>query len=172
MVSGTETTVAQDTVRVRGTIERLDGSTYVVKARDGAELKVALADNPQIAGVVKASLSDIKQGSFVGVMAVSRSFLCERRTLSLRDSRRAYAFRPIPSRPSPPCIADANMAQPISPSMLIRRSRPPPVAQLGRDDRGLCCYSRTRGNQSAIDGMKIKSATKTKSATKNGSVPM
>src|SRR5262249_5733805 len=96
MVSGTETTVAQDTVRVRGTIERLDGSTYVVKARDGAELKVALADNPQIAGVVKASLSDIKQGSFVGVMAVSRSFLCERRTLSLRDSRRAYAFRPPP----------------------------------------------------------------------------
>jgi hypothetical protein len=45
-------------------------------------------------------------------------------------------------------------------------------AQLGRDDRGLRSYSRTRGNQSAIDGMKIKSATKTKSATKNGSVPM
>jgi hypothetical protein len=31
--------------------QRIDGSTYVVKARDGAELKVALADNPQIAGV-------------------------------------------------------------------------------------------------------------------------
>jgi hypothetical protein len=29
----------------------------VVKARDGAELKVALADNPQIAGVVKDSQS-------------------------------------------------------------------------------------------------------------------
>jgi len=53
-------------VRVRGTIERIDGSIYVVKARDGAELKVTLADNPQIAGIVKASLSDIKQGSFVG----------------------------------------------------------------------------------------------------------
>src|SRR5262249_46661377 len=62
-----------DTVRVRGTIERLDGSTYLVKARDGAELKVALADNPQIAGVVKASLSDIKQGSFVGVTAMPRA---------------------------------------------------------------------------------------------------
>jgi hypothetical protein len=45
----------------------------VVKARDGAELKVALADNPQIAGVVKASLSDIKQGSFVGVTAMPRA---------------------------------------------------------------------------------------------------
>src|SRR5262245_18808700 len=72
MVSGA-TTLAQDTVRVRGTIERLDGSTYVVKARDGAELKVALADNPQIAGVVTASLSDIKQGSFVGVTAMPRA---------------------------------------------------------------------------------------------------
>jgi hypothetical protein len=45
----------------------------VVKARDGAELKVALADNPQIAGVVKASLSDIKQGSFVGVTAMPQA---------------------------------------------------------------------------------------------------
>src|SRR5499427_8937608 len=68
MVSGIATTLAQDTVRVRGTIERLDGSTG-----DGAELKVALADNPQIAGVVTASLSDIKQGSFVGVTAMPRA---------------------------------------------------------------------------------------------------
>ena len=73
MVSGIATTLAQDTVRVRGTIERLDGSTYVVKTRDGAELKVAVADNPQIAGVVKASLSDIKQGSFVGVTAMPQA---------------------------------------------------------------------------------------------------
>jgi hypothetical protein len=50
MVSGIATALAQDTVRIRGTIERIDGSTYLVKARDGAELKVALADNPQIAG--------------------------------------------------------------------------------------------------------------------------
>ena len=32
-----------------------------------------LADNPQIAGVVKASLSDIKQGSFVGVTAMPQA---------------------------------------------------------------------------------------------------
>jgi hypothetical protein len=61
---------AQDTVRVRGTIASIDGATYVIKARDGAELKVALADNAQIAAVVKASLADIKQGLFVGVTAV------------------------------------------------------------------------------------------------------
>jgi len=73
MVAGIATALAQDTVRVRGTIERIDGSIYVVKARDGAELKVALADNPQIAGVVKASLSDIKQGLFVGVTAMPQA---------------------------------------------------------------------------------------------------
>jgi Domain of unknown function (DUF5666) len=72
VLSNVVTALAEDTVRVRGTIERVDGSTYVVKARDGAELKVTLADNAQIAGVVKASLSDVKQGSFVGVTAMPR----------------------------------------------------------------------------------------------------
>ena len=46
------------------------GSTYVIRARDGAELKVALADKAQIATVVKASLADVKQGLFVGVTAM------------------------------------------------------------------------------------------------------
>jgi hypothetical protein len=57
-------------VRIRGTIERVDSTTCVVKARDGAELKVTVADNAQIAGIIKASLSDIKQNSFVGVTAM------------------------------------------------------------------------------------------------------
>ena len=58
--------VAQDTVRVRGTIDRLEGPVYVVKSRDGTEMKVALADNGLVVALVKASLADIKQGSFVG----------------------------------------------------------------------------------------------------------
>jgi hypothetical protein len=58
---------AQDTVRVRGTIERVDGPVYVIKARDGSELKVTLADNAVAVALVKASLSDIKVGSYVGV---------------------------------------------------------------------------------------------------------
>lgn len=60
---------AQDSppVRVRGTIERVDGQNFVVKARDGSELKIALADNALIVALVKASLADIKPGSFVGV---------------------------------------------------------------------------------------------------------
>ena len=67
LVFAAATTWAQDTVRVRGTIERVEGQTLVVKSRDGAELKVVLADNAVAVGIAKASLSDIKQGSFVGV---------------------------------------------------------------------------------------------------------
>jgi hypothetical protein len=60
-------------VRIRGTIERIDGSNYVLKNRDGAELNVRLSDKPQIAGVAKASLSDIKQGSFVGITGMPQA---------------------------------------------------------------------------------------------------
>jgi len=60
---------AQDSppVRVRGTIERVDGSNMVVKLRDGSELKITLADNAMIVALVKASVADIKPGSFVGI---------------------------------------------------------------------------------------------------------
>jgi hypothetical protein len=60
---------AQDSppVRVRGTIERVDGPGFVVKTRDGSELKVALADNATIVALVKASVADIKPGAFVGI---------------------------------------------------------------------------------------------------------
>ena len=42
------------------------------EARDGTELKVTLADNAQVTALTKASLNDIKQGSFVGVTASRR----------------------------------------------------------------------------------------------------
>jgi hypothetical protein len=57
-------------VRVRGTIERVEGPIYVIKARDGAELKLTVADKPSIATLVKTTLADIKQGSFVGVTSM------------------------------------------------------------------------------------------------------
>ena len=59
LVFGTSLTFAQDTVRVRGTIERVEGQTFLVKSRDGAELMVVLADNALVVAIVKASLSDI-----------------------------------------------------------------------------------------------------------------
>lgn len=67
LIFATSTVWAQDTVRVRGTIERVEGQTIVIKSREGADLKVVLADNVLVVALVKASLSDIKPGSFVGV---------------------------------------------------------------------------------------------------------
>src|SRR2546423_6571506 len=62
------TVSAQDApVRVRGTIERIEGDIYIVKARGGGELKVKLPDNVMVVALTKATLADIKQGSYVGV---------------------------------------------------------------------------------------------------------
>ena len=57
-------------VRVRGTIEKVDGSTLTIKSREGASLTVKLAEPLRVAGLVKASLADIKEGSFIGVSAM------------------------------------------------------------------------------------------------------
>jgi hypothetical protein len=60
-------------VRVRGTIERIESPIFVVKSRDGAELKIVLADNAVAVGVVKATLADVRPGSFVGIGAMPQS---------------------------------------------------------------------------------------------------
>jgi hypothetical protein len=59
-------------VRVRGTIEKLDGNTLLVKSRDGADLKLALKDNVRVGGVVKAALGDVKPESNVAITSRPR----------------------------------------------------------------------------------------------------
>src|SRR4051794_13947762 len=62
---------AQDApVRIRGAIGAGDGQVISIKSRDGAAQKVPLTDNATIAAVVNAKLSDIKQGSYIGVTAM------------------------------------------------------------------------------------------------------
>jgi hypothetical protein len=61
------------TMRVRGTIEKVDGNTVVVKSSDGAEVTLTLTANAAIVGVVKATLADIKPGSFVGSAAMPQA---------------------------------------------------------------------------------------------------
>ncbi len=61
---------APDTVRVRGTIQSMDGSMLDVKARDGADMKIKLADNAQVRTVVGKTIADVKQGLFVGITAM------------------------------------------------------------------------------------------------------
>ena len=58
------------TVRIRGTIEAIDGSLLAVKSREGTEMKVRLTDNVAVFGVAKTDLSEIKQGSYIGVTAM------------------------------------------------------------------------------------------------------
>ena len=60
-------------VRVRGTIDRVDGEVYIVKARGGGELKVKLAEKATVVALIKASLADIKQGDYVGVAGMPQA---------------------------------------------------------------------------------------------------
>jgi hypothetical protein len=62
--------LAQQSQRVRGTIESADGSSITVKEAEGADVTVKLADNVQVFGVVAAKLADIKAGDYVGVGAM------------------------------------------------------------------------------------------------------
>jgi len=58
------------TVRVRATIDSVNGQTLTAKTRDGAMIKIQLAANAPVNQVVKASLSDIKQGDYIAVTAM------------------------------------------------------------------------------------------------------
>ena len=57
-------------VRVRGEITKVEGNTLSVKSREGQNLTVKLAEPQRISAMVKASLADIKEGSFIGVSAM------------------------------------------------------------------------------------------------------
>ena len=58
---------AQQTQRVRGTIEKVDGNTLLIKsATGGAPVTLMLADNAVVVGVLKATVADIKEGSYIG----------------------------------------------------------------------------------------------------------
>jgi hypothetical protein len=59
-----------DMVRVRGTIQSVDGRTLDVKGRDGAQIKVKLADDVKVLAVDRRSMDDVKQGVFVGITAM------------------------------------------------------------------------------------------------------
>jgi hypothetical protein len=55
------------TTRIRGTIESVAGKTLGIKTREGTDVKVNITDDITVIGVAKASLSDIKQSSYIGV---------------------------------------------------------------------------------------------------------
>jgi hypothetical protein len=58
--------LAQETIRLRGTIERVEAPVFVVKSREGAEIKLTVTDNPLYVAIAPATMADIKPGMFVG----------------------------------------------------------------------------------------------------------
>ena len=70
VVAALSAAAAAQTLRVRGTIEKADGNVLTLKSTDGAELKLTLTDDARIVAVVKASMADIKEGTFLGSAAM------------------------------------------------------------------------------------------------------
>jgi hypothetical protein len=61
---------AQTPARIRGVIERVDDQSLWIKARDGQAVTVKLNPNFGVVAVTKATLDDIKPGTFVGIAAL------------------------------------------------------------------------------------------------------
>ena len=57
-------------VRIRGTIEAVDGAVLAIKSREGTDVKVRITDNVVVIGIAKSALADIKPGSYIGVSAM------------------------------------------------------------------------------------------------------
>lgn len=61
---------AQQPARIRGAIEKVDGGILSIKARDGGVSTVKVADDARVSALMKATLADIKNDSFVGVAGI------------------------------------------------------------------------------------------------------
>jgi hypothetical protein len=62
--------LAQQPTRIRGQIEKIDGTAMVLKTRDGESLNVKLADDARVGALNKATKADIKNDSFIGVAGI------------------------------------------------------------------------------------------------------
>ena len=98
-VASTASAQQPPTVRIRGTIEAVDGAMLSIKSRDGADMKVRTTDNVAVFGVAKTDLSEIKSGSYIGVTAMP-----EPKSMSWLPS----ASMVISSAPAP-CATDCAM---------------------------------------------------------------
>lgn len=61
---------APSTVRIRGTMEAVDGASITVKDRRGGVVTLVLTDKVSISEAYPIALSDIRPGSYIGTAAV------------------------------------------------------------------------------------------------------
>jgi hypothetical protein len=64
---------ANPPVRVRGAIEKVDGTTLQVKMNNGQDATVKLADNARVTGIEKAALNEVKVGTYVGISSMPQA---------------------------------------------------------------------------------------------------
>jgi hypothetical protein len=105
------------TVRIRGTIESVDGPMLMIKTREGTDLKVRMTDNVAVFGVAKTSLSEIKQGSYIGVTAMPEPDGTQRAVAVhiFPENQRGAAegFRPWDQRPGS-TMTNATVAETVA----------------------------------------------------------
>jgi len=56
---------------IRGKVEKLDGHALLIKGRDGKRVTVNLDEKFGVLAIIKAKLSDIKPGEFIGTAAIT-----------------------------------------------------------------------------------------------------
>src|SRR3974390_760419 len=61
---------ANPQVRIRGTVEKIDGTALAVKTNNGQSMAVKLADNYVVMGIAKASMDDVASGKYIGTTTV------------------------------------------------------------------------------------------------------
>ena len=108
---------APQTVRVRGTLERLDSDILTVKSREGTELKIKIADNARISVAVKVPLSDVKVNSYIAVTAMPQPDGSQRaiEVMIFPEALRGTGegHRPFDSRPQS-TMTNATVAQTVA----------------------------------------------------------
>ena len=104
------------TVRIRGTIEAVDGPMLSIKSREGTDMKVKMTDNVAVFAVVKTELSEIKEGSYIGVTGMPEPDGTQKAVAVhiFPESQRGAAegFRPWDQRPNS-TMTNATVAQTV-----------------------------------------------------------
>jgi hypothetical protein len=63
----------QKPVRIRATIEKVDGQNLEVKSREGKNLKVVMPENVRLTAMVRATLKDLTPDTYIGVTAMPQA---------------------------------------------------------------------------------------------------
>jgi hypothetical protein len=74
-IAATTSALAQNAppVRIRGTVESIDGQDLTVKSREGSSVKIKLAPDYAVTAVVKAQMTDVSVGKYVGIAAMPQA---------------------------------------------------------------------------------------------------